>query len=57
MKKIEELNKSKVPIIRIDKSLEKYKDQVLFPDKLEKANEALRVVGLPKKKKTQLTKV
>lgn len=45
---IKELEKRKVPIVRIDKSLNKYKDVVLFPDKLEKANEMLRTVGLPK---------
>lgn len=46
---IKKLNKSKVPIVRIDKSLEKYKDQPLFQDKIDKANEVLRTVGLPKK--------
>ena len=48
MKIINEIKKRKVPIVRIDKSLNKYKDIVLFPDKLEKANEMLRTVGLPK---------
>jgi len=45
---IKEIEKRKVPIVRIDKSLNKYKNIVLFPDKLEKANEMLRTVGLPK---------
>ena len=45
---IKELNKKKVPIVQIDKSLNKYNNVVLFPDKLEKANEMLRTVGLPK---------
>ncbi len=48
MKKIEELNKSKLPIVKIDKSLSKYKDKVLFKEKVEKANETLKSVGLPK---------
>jgi hypothetical protein len=48
MKNIEELNKSKLPIVRIDKSLGKYKDQILFKEKVEKANEILKNVGLPK---------
>ncbi len=48
MKKIKELNKSKLPIVEIDKSLGKYKDKVLFKEKVEKANEALKSVGLPK---------
>lgn len=45
---IRELNKRKVLIVRIDKSLNKYNNIVLFPEKLEKANEMLRKVGLPK---------
>ena len=48
MKKIEELNESKLPIVKIDKSLSKYKDKVLFKEKVEKANETLKRVGLPK---------
>jgi hypothetical protein len=43
--------KVKMPGIQIDKSLDKYNDQVLFPEKLEKANEMLRTVGLPKSHK------
>jgi len=46
---IKELNKRKVPIVVIDKSLDKYNDVVLFPAKLAKANEMLRTVGLPNK--------
>lgn len=45
---IEKLNKSKLPIIPIDKSLEKYRGKVLFPKKLEKANEILAKSKLPK---------
>jgi len=48
MKKIEELNKSKLPIVKIDKSLGEYKDKILFKEKVEKANETLKKVGLPK---------
>ena len=46
--KIKELNKTNLPIIRIDNSLEKYKEMPLFEEKLDKANETLRKVGLPK---------
>jgi hypothetical protein len=49
--KARELNKNKLPVVRIDKSLEKYKDQVLFKDKLDKANNMLKAVGLPKTRK------
>ena len=48
MTTIKELNKKKIPIVRIDKNLNKYDDVVLFPDKREKANEMLRTIGLPK---------
>jgi hypothetical protein len=36
--------------ILIDKSLDFFNDKVLFPDKLAKANEMLKKVGLPKMK-------
>ena len=45
---IAELNKRKTPIVIIDKSLEKFKGKVLFPEKLAKANEVLKKIGLPK---------
>ena len=45
---IKKLNKRKVPIVIIDKSLDMYKDIELFPEKVAKANEMLRTVGLPK---------
>jgi hypothetical protein len=48
---IEQLNNSKIPIIVIDKKLEKFRDKTLFPEKLIKANEILAKVGLPKEKK------
>ena len=46
---IKELNKSKTPIVRIDNSLEKFKKLPIFQDKVDKANEMLKKVGLPKK--------
>lgn len=51
MKKIDELNKKKVPIVRIDNSLEQFKEQPLFQEKVDKANEVLKTIGLPKLKK------
>jgi hypothetical protein len=50
MKTIDELNKSKVPLIVFDKKLEQFRDKVLFPEKLAKAKEILQKVGLPKMK-------
>ncbi|MFN5982552.1 MAG: hypothetical protein ACK476_18415 [Fluviicola sp.] len=49
MKKIEQLNSSKVPVIVFDKKLEQFRNKILFPEKLAKANEILTKVGLPKK--------
>jgi hypothetical protein len=46
-----DLNKSKLPVVRIDKSLEKYKGKVVFKEKLDEANRTLKTVGLPKSKK------
>ena len=48
MKVIEEIKERKVPIVRIDESLNKYDNIILFPEKLEKANEMLRRTGIPK---------
>ncbi|GAB2515888.1 hypothetical protein [Spirosoma aerophilum] len=46
-----ELNNSKAPIVRIDPALEQYNDKVLFPEKLAKANEMLKTVKLPIRKR------
>ncbi len=48
--KVSDINTSKKPIVLIDKSLDFFNDKVLFPEKLAKANEMLKKVGLPKKK-------
>jgi hypothetical protein len=45
--KIDELNKAKIPIVKIDKKLERFRGKVLFPEKLAKANEILSSVGMP----------
>ena len=45
--KISDLNNAKVPIVKIDKSLERFRGKVLFPEKLELANKLLaNIVGL-----------
>jgi len=53
MKVIAEIKKRKIPIVRIDKSLNNFDNKILFPDKLEKANEMLRKIGLPKQWMTE----
>ncbi|MEA3495413.1 MAG: hypothetical protein U9R42_05190 [Bacteroidota bacterium] len=50
---IEELNKRKIPIVKIDNSLKKFKKMPLFEDKIKKANETLKKVGLPRLEKVQ----
>ena len=47
MKTMLEINENKVPAVRIDPTLDKYDDVVLFPEKLTKANEQLRKSGIP----------
>ncbi|MCF8374050.1 MAG: hypothetical protein K9H64_20680 [Bacteroidales bacterium] len=46
--KLKDIDTKKKPIVVIDKSLDFFNDKVLFPDKLAKANEMLKKVGLPK---------
>ena len=45
---LSELKKRKTPIVKIDPALNQFDDQILFPEKLEKANEMLKKIGLPK---------
>ena len=51
MKSILELNDKKLPVVRIDKSLNKYSNVVLFPEKVKKAKQAFKKFGLPDLKK------
>lgn len=48
MKTMFEINSNKVPAVRIDSSLDKYDNVVLFPEKLEKANKQLKKSGFLK---------
>ena len=50
MKTVEELNMRKVPIVTIDPALDKYRDKIMFPKKLEKANKMLKTAKLPPNK-------
>jgi len=49
--KAKELNQSKIPVIVLDKKLEQYREKVLFPEKVKKANDILSKTGLPELKK------
>lgn len=48
MKTIQELNTSKVPIVVINPKLDELNNQVLFPQKVEKARQTIAKIGLPK---------
>ncbi len=52
--KIKDIDTKKKPIILIDKSLDFFNGKVLFPDKLEKTNEMLKKIGLPKTERNAL---
>jgi len=47
MKNILDLNEKKIPVVRVDKSLNKYSKVVLFPEKVKKAKDAFAKLGLP----------
>lgn len=51
MKSILDVEEKKVPVVRINKSLNKYDHVVLFPEKVEKAKEAFQKFGVPDLKK------
>jgi hypothetical protein len=51
MKTINEAKDNKHIVVTIDKSLDKYNGVTLFPEKVAKANEMLKTIGLPKIKK------
>jgi len=45
---IKQIGKYSIQFIQIDKKLNKYKNQILFPELLKKANEILKKTGIPK---------
>lgn len=49
--KIKELNRKNVPAVVVDNALDRYRNHPAFQSKVDKANEMLRTVGLPKLKK------
>lgn len=46
--KVKEFNKSKIPLVKIDRKLNKFKGRVLFKEKLNMANKLLENAILPK---------
>ena len=47
MKTLTDINKSKIPLVRIDKRLNKFEGKSLSPDKDAKARETFNRLGLP----------
>ena len=45
--KVDELNKAKIPVVKINKKLEEFRGKILFPKKLALANEMLSKAKLP----------
>lgn len=45
--KIEDINQAKVPFVKIDKKMDKFKGKVLFQDKLDMANKLFEKAILP----------
>lgn len=50
MKTLKDVSKKNVPLVAIDKNLDKLRDKIMFPEKLQKANKALSNAKLPEKK-------
>ena len=48
--KVEELNKAKIPLVRINKKLDEFSGKILFPEKLALANKMLKKAKLPPNK-------
>ena len=46
--KVDEFNKSRIPLVKIDKKLNRFKGKVLFKKKLDRANKLLENADLPK---------
>jgi hypothetical protein len=51
--KVEDLNKAKIPVVKIDKKLEEFRGKILFPKKLALANEMLSKAKLPNLENTK----
>lgn len=54
MKSLKKLNNNKAPIVAIDPALDKYRNKIMFPKKLEKANKMLETAKLPPKRDRRL---
>ena len=46
--KVEDLNKAKIPVVKINKKLEEFKGKILFPEKLELAKDIVESLAAHK---------
>lgn len=53
MKSAQKILQKKWPFVTIDKALDAYRDKIMFPDKLEKANKVLKTAQIPPNKNTR----
>lgn len=44
---VHELNKKRIPLVKINKSLDQFDNKILFPEKVKQANEVLSKAKLP----------
>ena len=47
--KVKEFNEAKIPLVKINKNLNKYSGKVVFEEKLAQANQLLKKAKLPSK--------
>lgn len=50
MKTVKDISNQSIPLVAIDKRLDKLRGKIMFPEKLEKANRVLSAAKLPEKK-------
>ena len=54
--KVDEFNKSRIPLVKIDKKLNRFEGKVLFKKKLDRANKLLENADLPEIIKDKIEK-
>jgi hypothetical protein len=50
MKTVDNISKQNIPLVAIDKTLDKLRGKIMFPKKLKKANKVLSTAKLPSKR-------
>lgn len=52
MKAVKDISNQSIPLLAIDKRLDKLRGKIMFPEKLEKANRVLSTAKLPEKRQS-----